>query len=357
MPKSLVLTPSSRTRSPGVAAWIAFLSLGGWLILLVVAPTVVLIIYSFCDVDPDLGTPIYRFTLDNYKMIFDPSIAPVLWRTAAIAACTAIALVTIVAMIRRRFSVAALRYGLLLGGGVYLSYAIRHLPDDVDGAYLQIFWRSAEIAGFTTLACLLVGYPVAFFIGRSSPLWRNRLLMLVMIPFWTSFLIRTYAWMTILNEHGLLNGSLRGLHLQVLIPDSGAILYTPAAAVIGLIYAYLPFMILPIYGSVEKIDNSLIEASMDLGASPLRTLRSVIFPLTSPGVVAGILLVFVPAIGMFAITDLLSGNKLPTIGSRINDQFNQGNNQPLGAALGVTLMCMFGFVFLVTGSRRPSGVA
>jgi spermidine/putrescine transport system permease protein len=348
---------TSSSRRPGVGAWFTFLPLLIWLILLVVAPTIVLIVYSFCDHDEDLGTPVFRFTLDNYREIFDPSIAPVLWKTCAVAACSAIVFVATIAAIRRRFSLAAVRFGLLIGGGIYLSYAIRHLPIDVDGSYLQVFWRSAEVAGFTTLLCLLIGYPVAFFIGRSSPVWRNRLLMLVMIPFWTSFLIRTYAWMTILNENGLLNSSLRALHLDMLIPESGAILYTPTAAVIGLIYAYLPFMILPIYGSVEKLDSSLLEAAMDLGASPLRTLRSVIFPLTAPGVVAGALLVFVPAIGMFAVTDLLSGNKLPTIGSRINDQFNEGNNQPLGAALGVTLMFMFALVFLATGWRRPSGVA
>jgi spermidine/putrescine transport system permease protein len=232
-----------------------------------------------------------------------------------------------------------------------LSYAIRTLSED-QGSYLKIFWRSAELAGITTLLCLIVGYPVAYFVGRSSAGWRNRLLLLVMIPFWTSFLIRTYAWITILNQNGLLNIALKAIGLKMLIPESGAFLYTPTAVVIGLVYAYLPFMILPIFGSVEKLDESLIEASLDLGAGPIRTMLNVVFPLTAPGVVAGILLVFVPAIGMFAVTDLMSGNRFPLLGSEIENQFGQANDQPLGAALGVTLMLMFGLVFMVTGFRR-----
>ncbi len=355
--KADVAGSTSLARRPGLAAWFAFVPLAGWLLLLVVAPTAILVVYSFCDRDEDLGTPVFRFTLDNYKEVFDPTVAPALWRAAGWAVSGAVLASLAWLIARRRFSTASIRYGFLLGGGGYLSYAVRHLGDDVDGTYLQIFWKSAEVAAVTTLLCLLVGYPVALFIGRSPVRWRNRLLAAVMIPFWTSFLIRTYAWMTILNQNGLLNGGLRSLHLDALIPESGAILYTPAAAVIGLIYAYLPFMILPIYGSVEKLDPMFVEASMDLGAGPWRTLTRVIFPLTAPGVVAGVMLVAVPAVGMFAITDLLSGNKLPTIGSRINDQFGQSNNQPLGAALGVTLLLMFALVLLVTGSRRPSGVA
>ncbi len=326
-----------------------------WLLLLVVAPTVILIVYSFCDRD-DLGEPVYQFTLDNYREIFDPTLAPVFWHMGICAIVIAILSIGITAMIRRRFSLAALRWGLLLGGGGYLSYAVQTLAPG-DGSYLKIFWSSAELAGITTLLCLIVGYPVAYFVGRSSVAWRNRLLLLVMIPFWTSFLIRTYAWITILNQNGLLNATLKAIGLKMLIPASGGFLYTPTAVVIGLVYAYLPFMILPIFGSVEKLDNSLIEASLDLGAGPVRTLLHVVFPLTAPGVVAGILLVFVPAIGMFAVTDLMSGNRFPLLGSEIENQFGQANNQPLGAALGVTLMLMFGLVFLATGFKRPREIA
>ena len=173
-----------------------------------------------------------------------------------------------------------------------------------------------------------------------------------MVPFWTSFLIRTYAWVVMLNQNGLLNAGLRGVHLEALIPSSGALLYTPAAVVLGLVYAYLPFMILPVFGSVEKLDGTLIEASLDLGAGPWRTMTRVVFPLTAPGVSAGVLLVFVPAIGMYAISTLLGGGRQPMIGDVINDQFNAANDQPLGAALSVVLMAAFGLAFLATGFRR-----
>jgi spermidine/putrescine transport system permease protein len=340
---------------PGIAAWLTFLPLVVWLLILVVAPTVILVVYSFCDRD-DLGEPVYQFTLDNYREIFDPSVTPVFWRMGICAVVIAMIVIAITAAIHRRFSIAALRWGLLLGGGGYLSYAVRTLPMG-EGSYLKIFWSSAELAGITTLLCLLVGYPVAFFVGRSTLAWRNRLLLLVMIPFWTSFLIRTYAWITILNQNGLLNATLKAIGLKILIPASGGFLYTPTAVVIGLVYAYLPFMILPIFGSVEKLDDSLIEASLDLGAGPVRTLLHVIFPLTKPGMIAGVLLVFVPAIGMFAVTDLMSGNRFPLLGSEIENQFGQADNQPLGAALGVTLMLMFGLVFLATGFHRPKEIA
>jgi spermidine/putrescine transport system permease protein len=350
------MSDTALARRPGLIAWFAFLPLVAWLLILVVAPTAVLVVYSFCDRD-DMGQPVFQFTLDNYREIFEEGLLRVFLRMGFTAVITAASAVIFNLAIRRRFSLAAVRWGLLIGGGGYLSYAVRTLPMGV-ATYLKIFWRTAELAGFTTLLCVMIGYPVAFFIGRSSSVWRNRLLMLVMIPFWTSFLIRTYAWITILNENGLLNAVLKAMRLTVLIPASGAVLYTPLAVVIGLVYAYLPFMILPIYGSVEKLDDSLIEASLDLGAGPIRTLTNVVFPLTSPGVVAGILLVFVPAIGMFAVTDLMSGNKFPLLGSKIEEEFSGGgDNYPLGAALGVTLMLMFGLVFLATGFRKPKGVA
>jgi spermidine/putrescine transport system permease protein len=344
------------TKRPGLFAWLTFLPLVVWLLILVAAPTVTLIVYSFCDRD-DLGQPVFQFTLDNYREIFEDGLLPVFGRMLLWATIIAIIAVAINAILNRRFSFSALRWGLLLGGGGYLSHAVRILPMGT-ATYLKIFWKTTELAGLTTLLCLLVGYPVAFFIGRSSIRWRNRLMMLVMIPFWTSFLIRTYAWITILKQNGLLNAVLRSLHLSMLIPESGAVLYTPTAVVIGLVYAYLPFMILPIYSSVEKLDDSLIEAALDLGAGPIRAMTRIIWPLTWPGVAAGIVLVFVPAIGMFAVTDLMSGNVFPLLGSKIEAQFGGvGNNYPLGAALGVVLMGMFGLVFLITGFGKPRGIA
>jgi spermidine/putrescine transport system permease protein len=338
----------ARRRRPDWFAWLAFTPLALWLVLLVAAPTLMLIAFSFCDTDPDLGEPIAKFTWDNYRAIFEPAVWPMLWHAGVAGLVGGIVL----CVAARRFSAAAIRWGFVLGGGGCLSYAVRHLPDGVDLAYAGTFWRSVEMAGLATGLCLVIGYPVAFFIGRAEARWRDRLLLLVMIPFWTSFLIRTYAWVMILNQNGLLNAGLRGLHLAALIPESGAFLYTPSAVVLGLVYAYLPFMILPIYGSVEKLDGTLIEASLDLGAGPLRTLARVVLPLTAPGIAAGVVLVFVPAIGMYAISTLLGGGRAPMIGDVINNQFNAANNQPQGAALGVVLMASFGLVFLITGFRK-----
>ena len=159
-----------------------------------------------------------------------------------------------------------------------------------------------------------------------------------MVPFWTSFLIRTYAWITILKQEGLLNGLLQAFAVTAAPVD---LLYTPFAVIVGLVYAYLPFMILPIYGSVEKLDGAVIEAAHDLGAGPLRVFSTVIIPLTLPGIAAGTLLVFVPAIGMFAITDLLGGARVPLIGNVIQNQFLQARDWPFGAALGMVFLALF----------------
>jgi spermidine/putrescine transport system permease protein len=173
-----------------------------------------------------------------------------------------------------------------------------------------------------------------------------------MIPFWTSFLIRTYAWIIILSTNGLLNGLLQ---YTKLISEPFEMMYTPGAVVLGLVYSYLPFLILPVYGSVEKLDNSLVEAAFDLGAGPVRAFQRVILPLTSPGIVAGILLVFIPTIGMFAITQLMGGGTDPTIGEVIENQFLAARNWPFGAALGMTLVVIFAIAFWFT-SRNQHGV-
>jgi spermidine/putrescine transport system permease protein len=177
------------------------------------------------------------------------------------------------------------------------------------------------------------------------------LIMLVMIPFWTSFLIRTYAWITILASEGLLNGLLLYTNL---ISAPFEMLYTPSAVILGLFYSYLPFMILPIYGSVEKLDNALVEAAFDLGAGPVRAFQRVILPLTRPGIVAGVLLVFVPAVGMFAISSLMGGGKSPMIGDVIQNQFFAGRDWPFGSALGMALVALFVLAFLLTSRLRAS---
>ncbi len=271
---------------PGWKAWALLAPMVLWLLLFVVVPGLILLVYSFCERD-EIGGVVFTFTWENYERVFDP-------------------------------------------------------------VYLRIFGRSVWYAALTTAICAVVGYPVAYYIARVEESLRNRLLLLVMVPFWTSFLIRTYAWITILKQEGLLNSFVKSMGLALGPFD---LLYTPVAVVIGLVYAYLPFMILPIYGSAEKLDNSLIEAAYDLGASPVRAFSSVIVPLTMPGIAAGTLLVFVPAIGMFAITDLMGGAKVPMIGNVIQNQFLIARNWPFGAALGVIFMLMFVVTYVILQRR------
>jgi spermidine/putrescine transport system permease protein len=208
---------------------------------------------------------------------------------------------------------------------------------------LQVLGRSVLYAALTTAICLALGFPVGWFIARQRAAVRNRLLLLVMIPFWTSFLIRTYAWISILKSEGLLNATLLAARA---IPEPLEMLYTPAAVMVGLVYAYLPFMILPVYGSAEKLDNALVDAAHDLGAGPVRAFSEVIIPLTWPGITAGILLVFVPSIGMFAITDLMGGAKVAMIGNVIQNQFTKARNWPFGAALGIVFTLLFVLTYL-----------
>ena len=235
-------------------------------------------------------------------------------------------------------------------GGVVLGFTLESYQSVVDPVYLQIVTRSIAYAGLTTAICLAAGYPVAYLIGRAELRWRNLLLMAVMVPFWTSFLIRTYAWVTILKSEGLLNSLLVQLRL---IAEPLELLYTPGAVVLGLVYTFLPFMILPIYSSVEKLDGALIEAALDLGAGPLRAFSRVIVPLTSPGIAAGVLLVFVPALGIYAVNDILGGGRVDMIGNIIENQF-KGNarNWPFGAALGTTLLVSFGMIYWFVNQRQ-----
>ncbi len=279
-------TPISDHTRPGWRAWVLLAPMVLWLLVFVVIPGLIMFVYSFCERD-EVGGVIFTFSLENYRRVFDP-------------------------------------------------------------VYLRIFVRSIGYAAATTAICVVIGYPVAYYIARVGQELRTKLLLLVMVPFWTSFLIRTYAWITILKHEGLLNSLVAAAGLDI---GPFNLLYTPTAVVIGLVYAYLPFMILPIYGSAEKLDNSLIEAAYDLGAGPLRAFSAVIVPLTMPGIAAGTLLVFVPAIGMFAITDLMGGAKVPMIGNVIQNQFLQARDWPFGAALGVIFMLMFALTYVLLQRR------
>jgi spermidine/putrescine transport system permease protein len=279
-------------RPAGRAGWLLLAPLLVWAAAFVVAPAVIMLVYSFAR-RGTLGGVVLGFTLDNYAGVFDP-------------------------------------------------------------VYLQIVIRSIVYAGITTAICLAAGYPVAYWIGRADARWRNLLLMAVMVPFWTSFLIRTYAWVTILKSEGLLNSLL--IQLQ-LIAEPLEMLYTPGAVVLGLVYTFLPFMILPIYSSVEKLDGALIEAALDLGAGPVRAFSRVIVPLTSPGIAAGVLLVFVPALGIYAVNDILGGGRVDMIGNIIENQF-KGNarNWPFGAALGTALLVSFALVYWLVGRRQRAAL-
>jgi spermidine/putrescine transport system permease protein len=191
------------------------------------------------------------------------------------------------------------------------------------------------MAVLTTALCLAISYPAAWLIAVRAPRrWKGLLLGLVVVPFWTSFLIRTYAWMFILRGEGLLN---QGLLAAGVIHRPLELLYTPFAVMIGLVYGELPFMILPLYASLEKLDRSLLEAAADLGAAGPGVFRRVTVPLTMPGIVAGVVLVLIPSLGQFVVSDLLGGAKTMLVGNLIQNQFAVARNQPFGAALAFEL--------------------
>jgi spermidine/putrescine transport system permease protein len=201
--------------------------------------------------------------------------------------------------------------------------------------YVQIFGRSLGIALLNTILCLMIGYPLAYFIARQPRRRRNVFLLLVMIPFWTNFLVRTYAWMVILRDTGVVNNALIGLGL---ISAPLPLLFNQRAVVLGLFYGFLPFMILPLYASIERLDLSLIEAAQDLGADAMRTFLRVILPLTRPGIIAGSILVFIPSIGAFVTPDLMGGAKVTMIGNLLQQQFLRVRDWPFGSAVGFILM-------------------
>ena len=204
----------------------------------------------------------------------------------------------------------------------------------LDPDFLPIFMRSIMYAGLTTILCILLGFPLAYWIARFSGRFRNVFLALVIIPFLTSYLIRVYAWQFILQRNGLLNSALGAIGLG----DDHAFLNTHFAVILVLTYGFLPFMVLPLYASIERMDKSLVEASYDLGHGKSSTLMRVIVPAVSPGLVAGSLLVFIPTVGDFVTPSLIGGVKTQMIGTTIADQFRSGQNWPLGSAMSVLLM-------------------
>lgn len=219
--------------------------------------------------------------------------------------------------------------------------------------YLEIYWRSLWMALLTTVLCALLAYPVAYKIALGvSPRWKSALLLLVVIPFWTSFLIRTYAWMVILRTEGVINLLLLDVHL---IHTPLRLLYTPLAVFIGLVYGELPFMILPLYTVLQKIDPALLEAAEDLGAGRTATFLKVTLPISKPGLVAGSILVFIPSIGAFITPDLLGGARTMMVGNLIQNQFALVRDQPFGSAVAFLLTFVV-LALLLVSLRRAQDV-
>lgn len=221
-------------------------------------------------------------------------------------------------------------------GGVEWGWTLDHYRRFFDPLYLSILRRTLVAAALCTGICLLLGYPVALVLARSSR-WRNLLLFLVILPFWTSSLVRTFAMIFLLRDTGLINSALMSAGL---IGEPLTLLYTPFAVMAGLVYTFLPFMILPIYASLERQDPALEEAAAVLGARPVTRFLRVTLPLSMPGVVAGSLLVFIPALGSFIPSDLLGGAKQMLIGNLVQNQFTAARNWPFGSAAAMVMMAV-----------------
>ncbi|WP_238882400.1 ABC transporter permease [Clostridium sp. YIM B02551] len=259
-----------------------------WMIIFFLIPAISILVISFC-VRGEVGDIQYKFTLDNYRKLFNP-------------------------------------------------------------LYIKIFFNSLMIAVSSTALCLIFGYPFAYIIARAHKKVKPILVMLVILPFWTNSLVRTYAMIILLRSEGILNTILLKLHI---INAPIEIMYTNAAVMIGMIYMMIPFMVLPLYSSIEKVDESYIEAARDLGASKTSTFINVILPLTRAGIASGSLLVFIPTLGLFFISDLMGGSKVVLMSNLIKNQFLTARNWPLGSAISVVLIAVM-LIFMAL-SRRGSG--
>ncbi|OGO50530.1 MAG: ABC transporter permease [Chloroflexi bacterium RBG_16_63_12] len=291
-----------------------------WMIGLLIIPLILVVITSLGQRDPD-GNVIYTFSVNNY---------------------------------------------LRLMGYSFNASCGDTPPPCFDDLYITILWRSLVLAFQTTALVILVGYPLAYYVARAPARWRNLLLFLILIPLWTNFVIRVYAWIMILRSQGVINNLLEAvwpvilpvytvLYNLILSPLSvylplhlsapGAfqpleMLYTPGAVLVGMLYEFLPFMILPMYTSLEKIEPALYEAAADLGASAARTFWRVTLPLSAPGIVAGTILVFIPVMGTFIVSDILGGRQVILVGNLIQRQFLDARDSTFGSAASIILMVM-----------------
>ncbi|MCI8622291.1 MAG: ABC transporter permease [Provencibacterium sp.] len=240
--------------------------------------------------------------------------------------------------------------------GVTNEWTLGNYRQMLDPVYLKTFVDSLKLAFATTVITTLLGYPFGYFMAKLPPRWRNLCMLLVVVPFWTNALIRIYGWMILLRAKGVLNTALMALGI---LSQPMKILYTYSAVLIGMVYSLLPFMILPVYNSVEKMDWSLVEASRDLGATAIEAFFTVTLKLTLPGVLSGFVLVFVPSIGLFFISDLLGGGKIMLVGNLIKNQLLQARDWPFGAALSVVMMLLTLLIILlyrkITGAKDLEG--
>lgn len=230
------------------------------------------------------------------------------------------------------------------GTSTIWSFTLENYKKIAEPVYLKSFVQSFQLAITSTLLIVLMGYPFVYFMAKLSAKWKKRMMLLIMIPFWTSSLIRMYGWILILQAKGVLNGLLMKLGF---IEEPLKILYSYPAVVIGMVYALLPFMVLSVYSSVEKMDWSYVEAARDLGANGVKAFFTITFKLTLPGLLTGVILTFIPSMGLFFIADILGGNKIVLVGSVIQDQLTRGSNWPFAAALAVVLMLFTSLMMFV----------
>lgn len=252
------------------------------------------------------------------------------------------------------------------------TWTIANYIRSTEAVYLEIIWKSVWVSVLATIGCLIIAYPIAFAISFAPNKWKPWLLLAVILPFWINLLIRTYALIAVFRKKGYVNSSLEwvwdsansvlnfiGLEQYQLLGkkfQALPLLYNDGAVIAGIVYVFMPFMVLPLYANIEKLDKSYLEASLDLGASHWRTFRSVVIPLTMPGIISGIILVFIPALGSFLIPDLLGGTNAQMIGNVIERQFKAANDWPFGSALSFLLMYVtFGALALRAVLSREGG--
>lgn len=258
-----------------------------WLILLVAAPLFYVLFLSFMSTDG--YNVVFKFTFDNYKNLINPT-------------------------------------------------------------YLEIYGNSFIIAFFTTLICILVGYPFAYQMAKAGKRKKTIMMIMLMVPFWTNSLIRLNGWKTILGKNGYFNSILVSLGI---LKEPVEILYTRGAVLLGMVYILIPYMILPLFASIDKLDHSLLEASNDLGANRVKTFLHVTLPLTFAGIFSGSIMIFIPSLGYFFVSDIMGGGKSQLIGNLIENQFKAANNWPLGASL--SMMLIFLILVMVTLYKKSGG--